>query len=198
MFGLYRKILRVTNKSIEKGIIQTFYQKYPNLYELEWDTLPNDGLNDKSCIINVSTYCMTTNQPNSSYIFHFPNTLLNITGFSLLSCYGMKCVNNFDVYAFDLETKEWNLISEVRKEPLFFHSTIRYVECKTKTYTNVIQLVQRGKNTGILVQDNDQFAIHFFDFFGDLLIDPSVITFFCKSKILQFHSFHIIYFIMFS
>ena len=196
MFGLYRKILRVTNNSIEKGIIKTFYQKYPNLYELEWETLPNDGSTDKSCIINDNSYCITPNRPNSSFTFHFPNTLLNITGFSLLSCLYNKCVNSFDIFAFDLETKNWNLISEVRKEPLFFHNTTKYVECKTKTFTNAIKLVQTAKNTGIIVQDNDQFAIRFFDFFGDLLMDPSVITFFCQSKI-QFHSYHFIFFLLF-
>ena len=120
MSVLYRKIHRVTNRTLDKGIIQTFNTKFPSFYDLQWNSTSKEGSKAKTCILSRVDYCMTTDEVNSSYVFSFPNFLLNLSGFSFLSCVSSRCAYNFDVFALDLETNEWNLISEVRKDPYFF------------------------------------------------------------------------------
>ena len=182
MLGLYRKVLRVPNVTLTKGIVQTYYQKLPNLYDLIWEKQSGEGSSNKNCIISDSDFCITTNNESSSYTFLFPDFLLNLSGISFLSCLYNRCTYNFDIYALDLETNEWNLIKNVREDRSHFHQTAKFIDCHTNAYTNSLRLVQVGTNYGITTNDNHQFIIRFMDFFGELLMKSSVITFISKPK----------------
>ena len=140
----------------------------------------------QSCILNPNTYCVTESIENSSFTIIFPNSFLNITGFTFWSAgYSDRAAYNFDIYSLTQYEHQWKRICKISVDENYF-ATMNYAECLSPNYTQGFKFIQRGFNSG----SSFQFAVRFLDFFGDLVqIKPSYITF-CTHR---FHiNFHIL------
>ena len=192
MLHLYHRAFKLYHKTNNLGLIQHLHRNNPNLYYLNWSTLTNEGVITDDCILNSNTFCISEGKENSSMSVIFPNSLLKITGLSLMSAKAGRYVINFDVYGLLPYSDKWTKICHVAKEDGFFHGVTQYVDCQSQKYMTAIKLMQVGLNG----QQTYEFAIRYLDFFGDLVMgDPSVITF-CMKMSIHFHHILIALFIL--
>ena len=189
MKRLYHRAYWVSNKTISSGLIQNLYNSYPDLYSFNMSSWAADeGGKGNDCILYPTRYCVSENTENSYFTIIFPDSFLNITGFSYYSASSAsnRAAYKLEIYSLSHETQEWKHLCSINAEEDYFHNKISYAECMTKNYTQGLKFVQRGTNKA----GNYQLAVRFLDFFGDLVqLKPAVITFCIHKYTLHLHPF---------
>ena len=163
MKTLFYRTFQVTKGNDHRGLIQHLNQKIPNLYNLTMSSYSKtEGTTNGKCILDPIDYCITEDLENSSATFTFPNSVIRMIGFSLLSAHADRNTMNMDIIGIPAQSENWEEICHIRKDKEYFRGKANYAECVSNKFMKAIKLIQIGTNN----QGSFSFVIRYFDFFG--------------------------------
>ena len=105
---------RYTPKDINIGVLQKNYFKEQGFVSFKGSTYNHNSNNETVVVENNGKLWESDNKNNSYFIINFSKNILRLSSVSMLSCKGIDCVYNLEIYGSN-NGDEWEIACKIQK-----------------------------------------------------------------------------------